>query len=600
MKRIIYFLFNFFLLLISSACYANQYYASPTGTATGNGSISNPWSLQTALNHPSAVQLKDTIWLRGGNYIGFFTSNLNGNAGQYIYVIQYPGERATIADNRQYAGGATLQINGSWTIYKDFEIMNTTADRSSAGSHSFRPMGLQVQAPETKFINLIIHDVGMGFGFWKEAVNAEIYGCIIYNCGTANKPGVYQTHGHGIYSQNNTGTKIIRHNIIFNQFGFGIHLYPNPGNVNGYIVDGNTIFNNGMLTHDTIRYNNIIANTYPPYKLENISIINNNTYDNRASYTYTSLLQADIFAGSVDVICKKLMLANNYFMGNGRAGVAVINWDSAIVTGNTAFYRNGIAGLSLPAGVLPAAYSWNSNTYYGANNTQQFSYRAAANIDFTAWKSLTGFDVASTFHNVVPSSTKIIIQPNQYERGRANLIIYKRDSLSKVSIDLSGSGLQNGQNYKIVDAQNYFAAPLATGSYSSLSPVLNLSLTRLTTAAPVGMAPLYHTAPAFASLVIIPGMINIVSNPDILVSGFSLTPNPANAKTIIRYKLLQAAGMEIKIRNVKGQLVFIRKNEKQMAGDYAVELSLKKFPSGIYQCNLIVNGKVFSQKLVVR
>src|SRR5262249_10500020 len=43
-----------------------QYFASPGGSPSGDGSVSNPWDLQTALNQPSSVHPGDTIWLRGG------------------------------------------------------------------------------------------------------------------------------------------------------------------------------------------------------------------------------------------------------------------------------------------------------------------------------------------------------------------------------------------------------------------------------------------------------------------------------------------------------------------------------------------------------
>ncbi len=82
---------------------AADFYVSPTASASGTGSIGNPWKLQTALNHPSAVKPGDTIWLRGGTYTGApFTSNLNGTSASPIIVRQYPGERATIDGN--YAG----------------------------------------------------------------------------------------------------------------------------------------------------------------------------------------------------------------------------------------------------------------------------------------------------------------------------------------------------------------------------------------------------------------------------------------------------------------------------------------------------------------
>ncbi|MBL7728745.1 MAG: right-handed parallel beta-helix repeat-containing protein, partial [Dinghuibacter sp.] len=503
---------------------AAQYFAAPAGTAAGNGTMSNPWNLATALNQPPGLLPGDTLWLCGGIYTGFFTSNLNGSAGWYIFVLQYPGERAIIADNRQFASGATLQVNGSYTVYKDFEITNTHTSRNPAGAASFRPMGLQVQAPETKFINLVIHDAGHGFGFWKEAVNAEIYGCIIYNCGTANLPGVYQTHGHGIYAQNDNGTKTIKHNIIFNQFGFGLHLYPNPGNIKGFNISGNTLFNNGVLTGDTVRYNNILANVYTPYAAERVSVVQNCTYDSRSFYQYNSLFQADVFLGATDVNSKKLTVSDNYFMGNGRAGLAIFRWDSVTASGNTTFYRsNGSVGFLLAPGGTNTAHNWNNNMYYGASNPLQFSYQGGTLTHFNNWKTATGFDAGSSFQDTTPSGTKIFIQPNVYEPGRANIIVYNHDSLPGVNIDLSATGLTNGQSFRIHDAQNFFGSPLVSGVYSSASPIVHVSVTGFTTAAPAGMAALPQTAPKFIALVVLPaGTVTGVNTTRLPVFGVSV------------------------------------------------------------------------------
>ena len=82
------------LLLVSAAARATDFYVSPSGN--GDGSIGNPWSLDTALSQPSAVHPGDTIWLRGGTYTGIHTSYLNGSSTSPIIVRQYPGERATL------------------------------------------------------------------------------------------------------------------------------------------------------------------------------------------------------------------------------------------------------------------------------------------------------------------------------------------------------------------------------------------------------------------------------------------------------------------------------------------------------------------------
>ena len=40
-----------------------SWYVSPTGTSQGDGSLGNPWDLQTALSHPAPVKPGDTVWL---------------------------------------------------------------------------------------------------------------------------------------------------------------------------------------------------------------------------------------------------------------------------------------------------------------------------------------------------------------------------------------------------------------------------------------------------------------------------------------------------------------------------------------------------------
>jgi hypothetical protein len=80
---------------------AAEFHVAVTGSASGDGSEANPWDLQTALDHPSAVQPGDTIWLGAGIYGGTFHSQLTGTAESPIIVRQAPGARATICSPRE-------------------------------------------------------------------------------------------------------------------------------------------------------------------------------------------------------------------------------------------------------------------------------------------------------------------------------------------------------------------------------------------------------------------------------------------------------------------------------------------------------------------
>src|SRR4051794_19137990 len=49
------------------------WYAAPNGSATGQGTINSPWDLATAVKggpNSASVQPGDTIWVRGGTYLG--------------------------------------------------------------------------------------------------------------------------------------------------------------------------------------------------------------------------------------------------------------------------------------------------------------------------------------------------------------------------------------------------------------------------------------------------------------------------------------------------------------------------------------------------
>lgn len=95
-----------------------DFYASVDGRPTASGSIDDPWDLQTALDHPDPVQPGDTIWLRGGVYVGEFQIHLKGEPGKPVVLRQYPGERAILSGE-----GLMLDIQDTyWADLWGFEI----------------------------------------------------------------------------------------------------------------------------------------------------------------------------------------------------------------------------------------------------------------------------------------------------------------------------------------------------------------------------------------------------------------------------------------------------------------------------------------------
>lgn len=231
------------LAALSGACAANTWYVSPVGSPSGNGTINQPWDLQTALNQPPSVQPGDLIYMRGGtystaNYNGF-QNNLNGSASAPIVVRNYPGERAQIDG---LINAYALYDSGSYTWWWGIEFMSSNTFRITGQTYGWSATGIFMAGSGNKYINCVVHDTQGGFYGYSASPNNEIYGNLIYYNGFA---GSDRNHGHNIYLQNSTGTKWVTDNIDFDAADEGMQIY-GSGNADviGFDVEGNAFFNN--------------------------------------------------------------------------------------------------------------------------------------------------------------------------------------------------------------------------------------------------------------------------------------------------------------------------------------------------------------------
>lgn len=412
-------------------------YVSPNGVAGGDGSIGNPIDLVSALSGSGPARPGDTIWLRGGTYQGAFTSSLNGTAAAPIVVRQYPGERATL-DNGNAPTLPTLVVNGSWTTYWGFEIMNSNPNRFV--DISGRGTGLDVYGPNTKFINLVVHDAQVGVGFWSPAVNAELYGSIIYNNGIE---WTDRGHGHSIYTQNGAGTKRIIDNILFNGFSFGIHAYTQGGAIDNFVMDGNVSFNHGVLSTGGLKSDLLLGGGQVAHN----AVITANHFYNSPGLGGRA---ADIGYGTP---CDSSTIQNNAFVSDWALN---FNCSNSTFSGNQVF-----GGISFSSGSYP------SNTYYSAR----------------------------------PTGSWVSVRPNRYEAGRAHIVIYNWARASQVAVNLAQAGLVAGDGYEIRDAQNFYGPPIATGVFNGTSA--DVPMTATTVALPIGPAVTpRHTGPDFGVFVV--------------------------------------------------------------------------------------------------
>lgn len=452
------------LLFITVNSFATSYHVTVDGLAEGNGSEDEPWDIVTALAHPNVVQPGDTIWLHGGIYKGSFTSTLNGTAIANIIVRQYPNEKVILDGKTGSNHDSVLEVNGSYTTFWGFTITNSETIRVSQepGSNpSDIPHrgGLVIKAHHSKFINLVIYNHNSsGVGLWKPAENSELYGCIIYHNGWQ---GPDRGHGHGLYVQNENGTKIIKDNIIFNGMSYGVHGYTEGGSIQGFHFEGNTFFNNGIISKDSKLKANVLIGGLQPS--DRVTFISNYSFHDLSKGGQN--IELGYYSDNENMVCE-----NNYICG-GYLPLKVTKWKSITLYGNTIYGRRELVSLDLPNGVSSSSYHWDNNTYYQGNDITPMD-----KLTYDQWKQTYSVDANSQYLPNPPTGSDVFVRPNQYEPGRSHIVIYNWGLKNSVNVDLA-SVLPIGSEYKIFDVENLDSEAILAGKYEGGTMEIPMNLT---------------------------------------------------------------------------------------------------------------------------
>jgi hypothetical protein len=412
------------------------YYVSPTGSSGADGSYANPWDLPTGLSGAGGrVQPGDTVWMLGGTYRGNFRSTLTGTASAWVVVRAYPGERAIVDGATGSETASTWYVGGQYSAFWGIEITNSNPARILSLSGR-RQNVVANYASHTKYINMVVHNGGVGFYNEFNFVDVEIVGCIIYNSGWQ---GPDRGHGHALYLKSDVGPVVARDNVMFNQFGYGVHIFSNPGSgqLNNIRLEGNVSFNNGTQS--------------------------------------TNSTAANILFGGDDYSTGGVLRDNLTYSSPGVAGNNVHVGYGTLKNGTVQLSGNYIAGAGT---VLDVGY-WNSVS--ATSNLLMGTGTLVTLRDPTLPLTLFSGQTQTT----MPTTTKIVVRKNPYETGRANIVVYNWSHHGSVNIDLSGV-LPMGAQYEIRNVQNLFGAPVVSGTYGGGS--INLPIDAVPAPAPTGMS----------------------------------------------------------------------------------------------------------------
>ncbi len=218
----------------STTSNGKDYYVSPTGSDSNDGSSAHPW--KTIQHAATLVTAGYTVHVGPGTYSGAVTTSASGTASapnryisdnRWAAKIYYPGSPS--AQTIWYNSGSYVDIEG-------FEITGLPPAR----------IGIQNDGSNVRIIGNTIHDIVADCTSGGQAVNHSNYnavsndtiGNMLYNIKVPST--CTAVHGYGIYHAMKGGK--ILNNIIFNNGAYGIHLWHAATDV---IISQNTVFNNG-------------------------------------------------------------------------------------------------------------------------------------------------------------------------------------------------------------------------------------------------------------------------------------------------------------------------------------------------------------------
>jgi hypothetical protein len=276
---------------------AANYFVSPNGSASNDGSASAPWrEIRHALPH---LQPGDVVLVADGNYLGFTMEDVHGAAGQPI-VIKAAGPNAVVttttdrSDNRD-----TIKIS-----FCSFLVID--------GLTAFNANRAGVRVDQSDFVT-IRRGVFGNNGTWGIFTNHSndllieenvCYGSVIE---------------HGIYVSNACVRPTVRRNRCFNNRGCGLHFNGDlsaggNGLILNALVEKNVLYGNGAGGGAAINMDGVRSST----------IRNNLIFNNKASGIALFQINAALGPSGVEIYHNTIDMPSD-----GRWALHVSQSDSA-------------------------------------------------------------------------------------------------------------------------------------------------------------------------------------------------------------------------------------------------------------------------------
>lgn len=433
------------------------------GKPSGNGSVSSPWDLQTALSQSiKTVNDNDVIYLHKGTYNGRFTSLITTiNKNNYVAVKPYKDDKVVLNGNVASKLGAVLNIKGGNVIFENLEITFFGSFSRNEKDENFQVVnGINhLDGEDCKLINLkIYNNPGSGIGSWKRTGGTIIDGCYIYSNGYMSK---VRGSGVGIYVQNQSKKiRYIINNTIFNNYYKGVEVWSASSGtklefVKNITLTKNIIFNNGNPSGKFVD-NVIIASNDKNGK----NVAKNIFFDSNVLYHNSDFLTGNNLGDGASLTIgynsrapvEDVTISNNIIIGKNNA-LRILHAKSLIFKNNVAYcgyvhYNNSILSH------LKVRWKFNDNTYYTRKIKSQ---RISKYGDFTLqeWQSNFGLDNNSIREHVKNFNLNSVLDITKIKNSKNvfRITLFHKEG-QNISVDFSNLGIIKGSSYKIFDIEN--------------------------------------------------------------------------------------------------------------------------------------------------
>jgi hypothetical protein len=100
-----------------------------------------------------------------------------------------------------------------------------------------------------------------------------------------------------------------------------------------------------------------------------------------------------------------------------------------------------------------------------------------------------------------PSKNRVVVRPNPYEAGRANVVVYNWEKRSSIDVSVSGV-LAPGDRYEVRNVQDVFGKPVASGTVAGTT--IAIPMDGVEAPVPVGLtkSPAPKTGPEFDTFLV--------------------------------------------------------------------------------------------------